>query len=322
MTSYIVRRFGQSFLLLIAMSLIVFAGINAIGDPVELLVSADATQAEIAATRAAFGLDQPLWRQYGLFVINALHGDLGRSFIFHEPALRLVFSRLGATLELAISALVLSVVVGISFGLLAALRSENWVGRTIMATSILGFSLPTFWVGILMVLIFSLWLGWLPAIGRGEVGLFLGMESSLFTRDGLAHLILPASTLALGNTAFIVRLTRTGAVEALQADFVRYARAKGLTPVRIIVVHVLRSVLIPLVTIIGLEFGSLVAFSVVTERIFAWPGMGKLIVESIYVLDRPVIVAYLMAVVFLFVIINLVVDLLYRLLDPRIGGQS
>ncbi len=321
MLLYVVRRLGQSVLLLLAMSMIVFLAVYAIGDPVELLVSPQATQAEIAATRSAFGLDQPLTTQYGLFLANALHGDLGRSFIFHEPALALVVSRMGATLELALSALLIATTLGIALGLIAALHSDDWIGRTIMSGSILGLSLPTFWVGILMLLCFSLWLGWFPAIGRGRTGDILGVASSLFTLDGLRHIVLPASTLALGNTALTVRLTRSGAVEALQSEFVKYARARGLAPRRILLVHVLRAVLIPLITIVGMEFGGLIAFSVVTETIFAWPGMGKLIIDSIYVLDRPVIVAYLMVIVFLFVVINLVVDLLYRLLDPRIGAN-
>ncbi len=172
-----------------------------------------------------------------------------------------------------------------------------------------------------MLLCFSLWLGWFPAIGRGRTGDVFGIASSLFTLDGLRHIVLPASTLALGNTALTIRLTRSGAVEVLQSEFVKYARARGLAPRRILMVHVLRAVLIPLITIVGIEFGGLIAFSVVTETIFAWPGMGKLIIDSIYVLDRPVIVAYLMVIVFLFVVINLVVDLLYRLLDPRIGAN-
>lgn len=318
----ITRRLGQSLLLLLAMSLIVFVAVYEIGDPVEILVSPQATQVEIAQTRTALGLDLPLWQQYGLFLVHAAQGDLGRSFIFHEPALLLVLSRLGATMELALSALVMSVFLGIGLGLIAALFSEHWIGRTIMAASIAGFSLPTFWVGTLLVMLFGVSLGWLPAIGRGQTGIFLGITSSLFTRDGLAHIILPASTLALGNTALIIRLTRSGAVEALQSEFVRFARAKGISPSRILRVHVLKSVLIPLSTIIGLEFGGLVAFSVVTETIYAWPGMGKLIVDSIGVLDRPVIVAYLMMVALLFVVINLAVDLLYRALDPRVGGEG
>lgn len=322
MMFYVIRRIAQSLLLLLAMSIIVFLAVYAIGDPVELLVSPQATQVEIAATRAAFGLDQPLTTQYGLFLANALRGDLGRSFIFHEPALSLVFSRMGATMELAVVALVVATTVGVALGLFAALNADRFSGRAIMTASILGLSLPTFWVGILLLLCFTLWLGWFPAIGRGQTAEVLGLTSSLFTVDGWRHLALPATTLALGNTALTVRLTRSGAVEVLQSEFVKYARARGLAPGRILRVHVLRAVLIPLITIVGIEFGSLIAFSVVTETIFAWPGMGKLIIDSIYTLDRPVIVAYLMLIVVLFVLINLVVDLLYRVLDPRIGGAG
>ncbi len=320
MIFYILRRLAQSLLLLLAMSLIVFLAVYAIGDPIELLVSPQASQAEIDATRTALGLDQPLIRQYALFLVNALHGDLGRSFIFHEPALSLVFSRMGATMELAVVALVVATTTGVALGLFAALQADRWPGRVIMSGSIIGLSLPTFWVGILLLLCFTLWLGWFPAIGRGRTAEFLGVSSSLFTLDGWRHMALPATTLALGNAALTVRLTRSGAVEVLQSEFVKYARARGLAPGRILLVHVLRAVLIPLVTIVGIEFGGLIAFSVVTETIFAWPGMGKLIIDSIYTLDRPVIVAYLMLIVVLFVVINLVVDLLYRVLDPRIGG--
>jgi peptide/nickel transport system permease protein len=321
MILYIVRRIGQSVLLLLAMSMIVFVAVYAIGDPVEILVSPQATQAEIAATRTALGLDKPLVEQYRLFLVHALHGDLGRSFIFHEPALSLVVSRMGATMELAGVALLVASGIGIGLGLMAAWHVDGWLGRSIMAGSILGLSLPSFWVGILMLLCFTLWLGWFPAIGRGQTADFLGIHSSLFTLDGWRHIALPAATLALGNAAFTIRFTRSSAVDVLQSEFIKYAHARGIAPGRILRVHVLRAVLIPLITVIGIEFGTLIAFSVVTESIFAWPGMGKLIIDSINVLDRPVIVAYLMLIVVLFVAINLVVDLLYRLLDPRVGGD-
>jgi len=323
MLRHIASRLLQSILLLMVISLIVFCAVFAIGDPVEILVSPQATQVEIDQTRAALGLDQPLWHQYGLFLVNAVQGDLGRSFIFRQPALSLVFSRLPATLELASCALILSVVVGVGLGLIAALRSNHWLGRSIMTGSIFGFSLPTFWVGTLLVLIFGVSLGWLPSIGRGEIGTFLGLHSSLFTGDGWIHIILPATTLALGNTALLIRLTQSGATDALRSEYIRFARAKGLSPARIVGLHVLKAILIPLTTVIGIEFGGLIAFSVVTETIFAWPGMGKLIVDSIGVLDRPVIVAYLMTIALIFVVINLVVDLLCQVLDPRVmHGQD
>jgi peptide/nickel transport system permease protein len=187
-----------------------------------------------------------------------------------------------------------------------------------MAGSILGFSLPTFWQGLMFIMVFAVMLGWLPSTGRGAVGSWLGLRSSLFTLDGLAHLVLPALNLALANTALIIRLTRAGVREVVLQDYVRFARAKGLRPGRVVFVHVLRNILIPLVTVLGLELGGLIAFGVVTETIFAWPGMGKLLIDSIYRLDRPVIVAYLMIIVFLFILINLAVDILYSLIDPRV----
>ena len=221
-------------------------------------------------------------------------------------------------MELAVAAMLLSVLVGLPLGLLAGLRPHGFVGKTIMAVSILGFSLPTFWVGLMLIMVFAVKLGWLPASGRGETVSVLGVPLSFLTADGLRHLLLPALNLALFNIALVIRLTRAGAQEALQQDYVRFARAKGLRNSRIIGVHVLKNILIPIVTVVALQFGSLVGFAIVTETVFAWPGMGKLIIDSIRVLDRPVIVAYLMLVVTLFIVINLVVDLLYSLLDPRV----
>jgi peptide/nickel transport system permease protein len=187
-----------------------------------------------------------------------------------------------------------------------------------MAGSILGFSLPTFWVGVLLIMVFSVWLGWLPPTGRGETVQVLGIGISLFTADGLRHLLMPAFNLALFELALLIRLTRSGTREALTQDYVRYARAKGLSMRRVVAVHVLKNIMIPIVTVVGLEFGSVIAFAIVTETIFAWPGMGKLLIDSINVLDRPVIVAYLMIIVLLFIVINLTVDLLYSALDPRV----
>lgn len=308
----------QSGLALLAMSLIVFVGVFAIGNPIDILISPDADQAEIERAIKALGLDLPLWEQYLVFVKNALHGDLGRSFIFNEPALKLILQRMPATLELACCSMLMAIVLGIPLGLWAGLRPEGVAGKSIMAGSILGFSLPNFWQGVMLIMVFSVMLGWLPSTGRGETGEFLGIESSLFTWDGLRHLILPAVNLGLLNLSLIIRLTRAGVREVLPLDFVKFARAKGLSDRRVIGVHVLKAILIPIVTVTGLQFGSLIAFAVVTETIFAWPGMGKLIIDSIVVLDRPVIVAYLMVIVVMFIVINLVVDLLYSVLDPRV----
>ena len=324
MTEFIVRRLLQAALVVAVMSLLVFTGVYAIGDPVELLINPEADQATRDMVARQLGLDQPLWRQYTLFVANALQGDLGRSFVFNIPAIELILQRMPATLELAALATLIALVLGVPLGLFAGMRPYSPVSRTIMTGSILGFSLPTFWVGLLLILVFAVWLGWLPAFGRGKTASVFGVEWSVLTLDGLRHIVLPAANLALFKLALIIRLTQAGAREAALQDYVRFARARGIAPSRVLFVHILRNLMIPIVTVAGIEFGGVVAFAVVTESIFNWPGMGKLIIDSINLLDRPVIVAYLVVIVFFFVLINLLVDLLYTLLDPRVrlsGGS-
>ena len=318
MLVFIVRRLLQSMVVLLVMSLLVFVGVYAIGNPIDMLISPDADQMDRARTIAAFGLDKPLWQQYLLFVKNALSGDMGRSFAFSAPALTLIFERMPATLELAVFAIVLSIAMGIPLGLWAGLRPNSIAGKTIMAVSILGFSLPTFWVGLILIMVFAVQLGWLPSSGRGPTELLFGIPVSFLSVNGLRHLLMPAFNLALFNIALVIRLTRAGAQEALLQDYVKFARAKGLSNQRIIGVHVLKNIMIPIVTVIALQFGSIIAFAIVTESVFAWPGMGKLIIDSIRVLDRPVIVAYLMLIVVIFIFINLIVDVAYSMLDPRV----
>ena len=318
MTTWLIRRLIQALFVVLAMSVIVFIGVHVIGNPVDILISPEADQAERARIIAALGLDQPLWKQYLLFVDDALHGDLGRSFVFNEPALRLIAQRMPATLELAVTAVLMSVLFGIPFGLYAGLYPDGVVARTIMAGSILGFSLPTFWVGLMLIMVFAVQLGWLPSTGRGATAELFGIQWSFLTLDGLRHLLLPALNLSLFNISLVLRLVRAGVRETLPMDFVKFARAKGLTPARVIFVHVLKNIMIPVVTVVGLELGSTIAFAVVTESVFAWPGMGKLIIDSINLLDRPVIVAYLMLTVFLVILINLLVDIMYSVMDPRI----
>ena len=233
-------------------------------------------------------------------------------------ALGLILERMPATLELAAAAMLIAIVLGIPLGLWAGLRPNGIAGRTIMAGSILGFSLPTFWVGLMLIMVFSVILGWLPSNGRGPTVDVLGVPVSFLSLEGWRHLVLPATNLALFNVALLIRLTRSGAHEALLQDYVKFARAKGLTNLRVIGVHVLRNILIPIVTVIGLQFGALIAFAIVTESVFAWPGMGKLLIDSINLLDRPVIVAYLLVIVTFFIVINLLVDILYSVLDPRV----
>ncbi|MBA3505668.1 MAG: ABC transporter permease [Betaproteobacteria bacterium] len=319
MLVYIIRRSMQSVVVLCIMSLLVFVGVYAIGNPIDILINPQADQIDRERAIAALGLDKPLWEQYGSFLAGAVQGNLGRSFVHSTSALGLILERMPATMELAIAAMVIAVVLGIPLGLWAGLKPNGAAGRTIMATSILGFSLPTFWVGLMLIMVFSVMLGWLPSNGRGPtVELFGLLPVSFLSWEGLQHLILPATNLALFNLALLIRLTRAGAHEALLQDYVKFARAKGLTNARVIGVHVLRNILIPIVTVIGLQFGALIAFAIVTESVFAWPGMGKLLIDSINLLDRPVIVAYLMVIVTFFIFINLVVDVLYSALDPRV----
>jgi peptide/nickel transport system permease protein len=303
---------------LFAMSLLVFVGVYAVGNPIDILINPQADQQDRERAIQALGLDKPLWMQYLSFLSGALHGDLGRSFVHSTSALGLILERMPATLELALAAMVIAIVLGIPLGLWAGLRPNGIAGRTIMAGSILGFSLPTFWVGLMLIMVFSVILGWLPSNGRGPTTDLLGVPVSFLSLEGWRHLIMPATNLALFNLALMIRLTRSGAREALLQDYVKFARAKGLSNARVIGVHVLRNILIPIVTVIGLQFGALVAFAIVTESVFAWPGMGKLLVDSINLLDRPVIVAYLLVIVTFFIVINLAVDVLYSALDPRV----
>ncbi|HMH16519.1 MAG TPA: ABC transporter permease [Burkholderiales bacterium] len=317
MFAYIVRRLLQSTVVLAVMSLAVFAGVYAIGNPVDILINPQAGQQEIARATAALGLDKPLAEQYFVFLRHAAAGDLGNSFAFNVPAIGLILERMPATLELATAAMLIAMILGIPLGLWAGLKPGSAAGKSIMAGSILGFSLPTFWVGLMLIMVFSVYFGWLPSAGRGPTANFLGMQLSFLSLEGWRHLILPAANLALFNLSLIVRLARAGTREAMRQDYVRFARAKGLTEIHVVGVHVLKNVLIPIVTVMGLEFGSVIAFAVVTESIFAWPGMGKLLLDSINLLDRPVIVAYLCIVVTLFVLINFAVDVICSWLDPR-----
>lgn len=322
MIAFIIRRLVQSIGVLLFTSVLVFCGVFAIGDPIQILVPADASPAEIAQATHSLGLDQPMWHQYLHFINLALHGDLGRSFVFNQPSIQLILERLPATLELAVIALVLSLLVGVPLGLLAGLKANSALDRTVMTGSILGFSLPNFWQGTMLVLIFSVTLGWLPSAGRGELGTVLGIHTSLATWDGVTHLLLPALNLSLFKMSLVTRLTRAGVRETLPLDYVKFARAKGLRERRVIFVHVLKNIMIPIVTVVGMEFGSLIAFATVTESIFAWPGVGKLIIDSIMKLDRPVVVAYLLIVVTMFTMLNLVVDIIYSVLDPRVRLEA
>jgi peptide/nickel transport system permease protein len=318
MLIYIISRLGQAAITVFVMATIVFLAVYTLGDPIAILAPPEADQLTREMMAAKLGLDKPLYEQYGMFIWAALHGDLGRSFVFNEPALGLILSRMPATMELSILALIIATAVGIPLGLYSGLNSNKFGGKAVVAGSILGFSLPNFWQGLMLILIFAVVLGWLPAGGRGETQVILGIPLSIMTVDGLLHLILPAINLALFKVALVIRVARAGTREAMLQDYVRFARAKGLPRHRVIMVHILKNIMIPVVTVIGLELGSMIAFAVITESVFAYPGIGKLLIDSINSLDRPVIVAYLMVVVAMFAIINLIVDLIYALLDPRV----
>lgn len=323
MATYALQRLIQSVFVLLAASIVVFLAVYGIGDPIELLVPPQASALEREELVRRLGLDLPLWRQYLVFLWNALHGDLGRSFVHGVPAIELILSRLPATFELVLLAMTIAISFGIPLGLVAGLNPEARTSRLIMGGTVLGYSLPNFWKGMMLILVFSVLLGWLPTSGRGPTVEILGIKTSLLTLAGLKHLILPALNLAIPNMALMIRLVAAGTAEAKAQDYVKYARAKGVRPRRIVGRHILRNILIPVVTVVGIEFGSLVAFSTITETVFAWPGMGKLLIDSIYQLDRPIVVSYIMLATFLFVTVNLLVDLAYAALDPRVrlGGE-
>ncbi|SFJ04286.1 peptide/nickel transport system permease protein [Bosea sp. OK403] len=318
MTAYVLQRLIQSVLVLLAVSVVVFFAVYGIGDPIELLVSPQVSDAERQALIRRLGLDLPVWLQYLTFMGNAVKGDLGSSFVHGVPALQLILARLPATFELVLLAMTLALTAGIPLGLMVGLNPDSRRARIVMAGTVLGFSLPSFWKGMMLILLFAVLLGWLPTAGRGETVSLLGLKTSLLTLDGLRHIALPALNLAIPNLALIVRLVAAGTAETMTQDYVKYARAKGVRPRRIVNRHVLRNILIPVVTVVGVEFGSLVAFSTITETVFAWPGMGKLLIDSVYQLDRPVVVAYVLLATLLFVTVNFLVDVLYAALDPRV----
>ena len=316
MLVFLTNRIIQTFIVLLVMSLLIFAAVYAIGNPIDVLINPEASEAEKIKTIKNLGLDKSLIEQYYIFLKNAFKGELGYSFVHNRPAITLILERLPATLELTLFALLLAVVFGIPLGVIAGLNPKNFI--SILSISIFFFSLPTFWVALIMIMIFSVHFNIFPSTGRGDVVDVLGYKFSFLTLDGLKHLILPSVNLALYPLALIIRMTFAGVQETLPLDFIKFAKAKGLSNFRIITFHLLKYILVPIITVIGLQFSVLMAFAVITESIFAWPGMGRLIIESITLLDRPVIVAYLLVIVFIFMIVNLIVDILYSLLDPRI----
>ncbi len=322
MLGYLIQRLLQAAAVVLVMSMVVFIGVYAIGNPIDVLIDPAATQAMRAALIRQYGLDLPLWQQYLHFLGAILHGDFGTSFVFRLPVLPLILARLPATLELATAAMLIATVLGIPLGIWAGYRPDSRSSRAIMAFSVAGFSVPTFWVGLLLILAFAVELRWLPSGGRGPVTDVLGWKFSAFTLEGWRYLLLPAVNLSLFKLGLLIRLVRAGTEEVMGQEHIRFARAQGLPEWQVVWLHVLKNIGIPIVTVFGLEFGSTLAFAVVTETVFNWPGMGKLIIESITSLDRPVMVAYLILVVLLFVTINLVVELTYGLLDPRVRARG
>ena len=318
MKSTIVGRLSQAFLLLLVMSLIGFIGIHSVGNPVFNLVNIEtATAEDIRNATIALGLDRPVWHQYLLFIGNVLSGNFGTSYIYHLPAFELVMSKLPATLELAVVAMSIAAPAGVLLGLLAGRRKGKPVDRAILHASVVALSIPSFWLSMMLILLGAILTGWFPSGGRGSTTALFGADWSVLTLDGLWRMMLPALALALPNIALIARLTRSGTIEVEAQDFIRFCQAKGLSSTRILFRHTLPNISIPIVTIIGMQFGGMLAFAVVVESIFNWPGVGKLLIDSIQLLDRPVVMATLTFISIAFVSLNALVDLFYVVLDPR-----
>lgn len=318
MFKYFLKRLAQMVVTLFIVSILVFVLANFIGDPVNMLVSPKAPPEVREQVREELGLNRPILEQYVSFVTNALKGDFGKSYIYKVDVLSLIAQRVPATLELVLVSVVLALVISIPLGVYAGAFPKRKSSTLVMGGSILGISLPSFFIGIMLIYIFSLKLHWFPSSGRGATIPFLGMNFSLFAPGGLKYIILPAFTLSVTNIASLVRLTRAGVMENMRQDYIKFARAKGVSTRKVLFGHALKNALIPVITVFGMEIGSLIAFTTVTETIYSWPGLGKLLIDSINSVDRPVIVAYLILTTVLFVFINFVVDLLYTVIDPRI----
>ncbi len=318
MATYITRRLIQCFFVVLCVSLICFIIFRYTGDPVVTLAGVYSTLKDREEIRKAYGLDRPVIVQYGRFIAGAARGDFGNSYVTRVPALGLIMERVPATVELVVTAAILALVLGTGLGVLVSLRPYAAINRFIMAASLGGISIPTFLIGILLIMIFSVYLGILPPFGRGETVTIGFWRTGFLTWSGIAHLILPAITLTGYQLAVLLRLTRAGMREVLTEEYIKTAWAKGLSPQRVIFKHALKNVLIPVVTMSGLMLGELLAFAVVTETIFQWPGMGNLLLKSIYESDQPVIVTYIMLASVVILSINIVVDIIYAFLNPRI----
>jgi len=314
----------QAIPVLLVVGVIAYAMFAFVGDPVLIMLGQDYTEAQRIAMVHQLGLDQPFFVQYAHFIWNALHGDFGISYRLARPVSDLLVERFPATFELVVTAAVLSLAVGVPMGVYTGIYRNSWLSRVFMITSLIGVSLPTFLIGILLILIFSVTLGWLPSYGRGDVVHFTHWSTGFLTLSGLKALVLPSITLGLFQMTLIMRLIRAEMLEVLRSDYIKFARARGISERAINFGHALKNTLVPVITVVGLNLGGLLAFSIITETVFQWPGMGLLLVQSIAVADIPVMGAYLMLISVFFVVINLIVDLLYYAVDPRlrVGGRA
>lgn len=321
MLTFVLKRLLQAVIVMLVVTLIAFLLFQFIGDPVTQMLGQEATEADRIALRQSLGLDEPLWKQYGTFVVNALHGEFGTSLRQGAPVAQLLAEKMPATLELAFFSAFVATLIGIPLGVFVALHKDSMIAKWLMGLSLLGISLPTFFIGILLILFFSVWLGWLPSYGRGEIVAFGKWTTGLLTADGLKHIILPAATLAIFQIALVMRLVRSEMLETLRSDFIRFAHARGIPKSKIFYKHALKNTLLPVITITGLQLGGIIAFSIVTETVFQWPGMGLLFIQAVQFADIPVMAAYLCLISLIFVVINLIVDLLYFLVDPRLKAD-
>ena len=322
MLSFIVQRLFQSIIVMISVAFVSFALFQFVGDPINNMVGQDATEEQRQLLREKLGLDKPWPLQFANFVLNISQGEFGMSYRVGIPVDELIATRLPATIELVLVSAVLSLIVGIPMGVYTGLNRNSWLSRLFLSLSLIGISLPTFVIGILLILIFGVWLQWLPTFGRGGV-VYLGWWSTSFlTVDGWRSLIMPSVTLALFQLTLIMRLVRAEMLEVLRTDYIKFSRARGLKNRSIYFGHALKNTLVPVITITGLQIGSLLAFSIITETVFQWPGMGLLILQAIQFVDIPVMSSYLVLIALIFVIINLIVDLLYYIVDPRLRIES
>ena len=318
MIAFVLRRLVQALIVMGVVALVSFSLFQFVGDPVVAMLGQDATEEQRASLRRDLGLDEPIPVQFLTFVGHAVQGDFGVSYRQGRKVSELFKERLPATLELSVVAAAIALLVGVPMGVYTALRRKGWLANLMLAVSLIGVSLPTFLIGILLILVFAVLLGWLPSFGRGETVSIGGWSTSLFTLDGWSHLILPSITLALFQMTLIMRLVRSEMLEVLRTDYIKFARARGLTDRAIHFGHALRNTLVPVITITGLQLGAIIAFAIITETVFQWPGMGLLFIQSVQVADIPIMAAYLCLIALIFVSINLIVDLLYFVVDPRL----